>query len=68
MASPNRSGFAVLAVYVNPGLAGFSNRTVAQWKNSEWFKENITPDHEAFLKKLAAWGEAYRPIFRSSWD
>jgi len=67
-ASPSRNGYAVLEVFVNPEVSGFVSNPKASWDQSEWHRNNATPDRVAFLKKLAAWGEAYRPIFRNSWE
>jgi hypothetical protein len=68
MASPSRNGYAVLQIMVNAEVSGFSSNPKATWNQSEWHKNNATPDRVAFLKKLAVWGEAYRPIFRNSWE
>jgi hypothetical protein len=67
-ASPSREGYASLWIGVNPALSGFKSTANIAWANSEWNKNNTTPDRVAFLKKLAAWGEAYRPVFGKSWE
>lgn len=67
-AGPSTWGYAILRLLVNPAASGFTSNPNAASAQSEWHKDHLTPDRDAFLKKVATWAEAYRPIFRKSWE
>jgi hypothetical protein len=68
MASPDRFGFISVWIYFNPATAGFSGVANTAWRQSEWHRDNATPDHVAYLNKIAAWARAYRKVVAASWN
>jgi len=68
VASPDRSGYLVVWICFNPATAGFNSPGNVAWRQSEWHKDNATPDRVAYLNKVAAWARAYRPVVAAAWN
>ena len=62
MASGSRLDFISVSVYVNPVQAGFSSAPADKLGESEWSKERITADRQAYIARFQAWAKAYHEV------
>ena len=63
----NRGAFVAIVVFFNPELSGFRS-PAGSWIGSPWQKLNADAPHRAYLDKVVAWAESYRPLLRAAWE